>query len=211
MSDQAINKDSISIALVGKGGAGVLTAGAILLTAAARCGRYGLLIPAVGPQIRGGESAALLRLGETPINCLDDHFDVLLGINWQHAERFRTDIPLTADSLVVTDPSAGDVPEFITAAGVRIHELEMQALSATVTGGRPNMVALLITNSFISVGLTSYFPPRANPKSCLVKSVALRIYSSMALTCSECGWEGSRSTDINEARPWMPINRLLKS
>jgi 2-oxoglutarate ferredoxin oxidoreductase subunit alpha len=142
MSDQAINKDSISIALVGKGGAGVLTAGAILLTAAARCGRYGLLIPAVGPQIRGGESAALLRLGKTPINCLDDHFDVLLGINWQHAERFRTDIPLTADSLVVTDPSAGDVPEFITATGVRIHELEMQALSATVTGGRPNMVAL---------------------------------------------------------------------
>jgi len=142
MSEQAINKDSISIALVGKGGAGVLTAGAILLTAAARCGRYGLLIPAVGPQIRGGESAALLRLGKTPIDCLDDHFDVLLGINWQHAERFRTDIPLTADSVVVTDPSTGDVPEFISAAGVHIHELEMQALSATVTGGRPNMVAL---------------------------------------------------------------------
>ena len=57
MSQQAAYKDSISIALVGKGGAGVLTAGEILLTAAARCGRYGLLIPAVGPQIRGGESA----------------------------------------------------------------------------------------------------------------------------------------------------------
>ncbi len=134
--------DSISIALVGKGGAGVLTAGEILLTAAARCGRYGMLIPAVGPQIRGGESAALLRLGKTPISCLDDHFDVLLGINWQHAERFRTDIPLTADSVVVTDPSAGIVPEFITGASAHVHELEMQALSATVSGGRPNMVAL---------------------------------------------------------------------
>jgi 2-oxoglutarate ferredoxin oxidoreductase subunit alpha len=142
MSQQAAYKDSISIALVGKGGAGVLTAGEILLTAAARCGRYGLLIPAVGPQIRGGESAALLRLGQAPINCLDDHFDVLLGINWQHAERFRTDIPINAESVIVTDPSAGAVPDFIAASAASIHELEMQALSEKVTGGRPNMVAL---------------------------------------------------------------------
>jgi len=142
MSDQATYKDSISIALVGKGGAGVLTAGEILLTAAARCDRYGMLIPAVGPQIRGGESAALLRLGNAPINCLDDHFDVLLGINWQHAERFRADIPLNAESVIVTDPSAEAVPDFFAASGAHVHELEMQDLAATITGGRPNMVAL---------------------------------------------------------------------
>lgn len=142
MSDQAGNKDSISIALVGKGGAGVITAGQILLTAAARCGRYGLMIPAVGPQIRGGESAALLRLGKSPINCLDDRFDVLVGINWQHAERFRSDIPLDADSIIVTDPSGGAVPDFIADLGADIQELEMQALAETVSGGRPSMVAL---------------------------------------------------------------------
>ena len=142
MSDQAGNKDSISIALVGKGGAGVITAGQMLLTAAARCGRYGLMIPAVGPQIRGGESAALLRLGKSPINCLDDRFDVLVGLNWQHAERFRSDIPLDADSIIVTDPSGGVVPDFIADLGADIHELEMEALAKTVSGGRPSMVAL---------------------------------------------------------------------
>ncbi len=142
MSDQAGNKDSISIALVGKGGAGVITAGQMLLTAAARCGRYGLMIPAVGPQIRGGESAALLRLGKSPINCLDDRFDVLVGINWQHAERFRSDIPLAADSIIVTDPSGGALPDFIADLGADIHELEMEALAKTVSGGRPSMVAL---------------------------------------------------------------------
>jgi 2-oxoglutarate ferredoxin oxidoreductase subunit alpha len=142
MSDQAGNKDSISIALVGKGGAGVITAGQMLLTAAARCGRYGLMLPAVGPQIRGGESAALLRLGKSPINCLDDRFDVLVGINWQHAERFRSDIPLAADSIIVTDPSGGAVPDFIADLGADIHELEMEALAKTVSGGRPSMVAL---------------------------------------------------------------------
>ncbi|MEE8345336.1 MAG: 2-oxoacid:acceptor oxidoreductase subunit alpha [Woeseiaceae bacterium] len=142
MSDQAGNKDSISIALVGKGGAGVITAGQMLLTAAARCGRYGLMIPAVGPQIRGGESAALLRLGKSPIDCLDDRFDVLVGINWQHAERFRSDIPLAADSIIVTDPAGGALPDFIAGLGADIHELEMEALAKTVSGGRPSMVAL---------------------------------------------------------------------
>jgi 2-oxoglutarate ferredoxin oxidoreductase subunit alpha len=142
MSDQAGNKDSLSIALVGKGGAGVITAGQMLLTAAARCGRYGLMIPAVGPQIRGGESAALLRLGKSPINCLDDRFDVLVGINWQHAERFRSDIPLAADSIIVTDPAGGALPDFIADLGADIHELEMEALAKTVNGGRPSMVAL---------------------------------------------------------------------
>ena len=142
MTDQNSNKDTISIALIGKGGSGVLTAGEMLLTATARFGRYGMMIPAVGPQIRGGESAALLRLGESPIHCLDDTFDVLLAIDWQHAERFRADIPLDANSLVVSDPSAGTMPDFIAGSGARIHELEMMALAETVTGGRPNMVAL---------------------------------------------------------------------
>ena len=142
MSDQAGNRKSISIALVGKGGSGVLTAGEMLLTAAAHCGWYGIMVPAVGPQIRGGESAALLRLGESPVNCLDDYFDVLLAIDWQHTDRFRADIPLDSNSLVITDPSTGAVPDSIAADGVRIRELEMQALADTVTNGRPNMVAL---------------------------------------------------------------------
>jgi len=142
MARKTSNTDSISIALVGEGGAGVLTAGEILLTAAARCGRYGMFIPVVGSQIRGGESAALLRLSETPVSCLDDHFDVLLGINWQHAERFQSNIPLTADSIIVTDPSSGDLPDFIASKCSHIHELEMEALAKTIHGGRPNMVAL---------------------------------------------------------------------
>jgi len=142
MTNPTGNHDTISIALIGKGGGGVLTAGEMLLRASAYFGRYGMMIPAVGPQIRGGESAALLRLGESPVNCLDDTFDVLLAIDWQHAERFRADIPLDADSLVIFDPAAGSVPDFIVGTGARMHELEMKALGDTVTGGRPNMVAL---------------------------------------------------------------------
>jgi len=142
LADQTGNKDSISIALVGKGGVGVVTAGHILLTAAARCGRYGMMIPVVGAQIRGGESAALLRLGRSPINCLDDQIDVLVGIGWHHAGRFRADIPLTANSIVVSDPNGTPVPDFILNTGATLCELEMTALAATVNGGRENMIAL---------------------------------------------------------------------
>jgi 2-oxoglutarate ferredoxin oxidoreductase subunit alpha len=142
MPQQISSNNSISIALVGKGGAGVLTAGEMLLTAAARSGRYGLIIPAVGPQIRGGESAALLRLSDSPVNCLDDRFDVLLGINWHHAERFASDIPLDANSLIISDPSEGVVPDLIADSGATIHELELKSLAETIKGGRQNMVAL---------------------------------------------------------------------
>jgi 2-oxoglutarate ferredoxin oxidoreductase subunit alpha len=133
---------SFSVALLGKGGTGVVTAGDMLLAAAARCGLYGLMIRAVGPQIRGGESAALVRLSTSPVNCLDDRFDVLLGIDWNHAERILSDVFVDADSIVVTDPAEDEVPQSISAAGAEIRKLEMAALSGSVTGGRANMVAL---------------------------------------------------------------------
>ena len=133
---------SFSVALLGKGGTGVVTAGDMLLAAAARCGLYGLMIRAVGPQIRGGESAALVRLSTSPVNCLDDRFDALLGIDWKHAERIIGDIAVDADSVVVTDPAEDEVPQSISATGAEIRKLEMAALAESVPGGRVNMVAL---------------------------------------------------------------------
>lgn len=142
MTDQAASASSLSIALFGKGGAGVITAGEMLLAAAARAGLYGMMIRAVGPQIRGGESAALIRLGHAPVNCLDDRLDVLLAIDWKHAERLLSDIELDQDSVVVTDPEEAEVPASITAFGPQIRELPMAELAAEIDGGRANMVAL---------------------------------------------------------------------
>lgn len=142
MTDQAAAQSSLSIALFGKGGTGVITAGEMLLAAAARAGLYGLMIRAVGPQIRGGESAALIRLGAAPVHCLDDRFDVLLAIDWKHAERLLNDIALDAGSIVVTDPAEAGIPASITACAPDVRELAMAALAETIDGGRTNMVAL---------------------------------------------------------------------
>ena len=133
---------SVSIALAGSGGAGVMTAGSMLLDAAAHAGWYGLMGRTSGPQIRGGEAAALLRLSPESVEAPDDTFDILIAIDWLNIQRFAAELPLRPDSLIVTDPDAGEIPAAIAAYGARVAELPLKELAKSVPGGRQNMVAL---------------------------------------------------------------------
>jgi 2-oxoglutarate ferredoxin oxidoreductase subunit alpha len=137
-----MRRDSVAIALAGSGGAGVMTIGAMLLDAAARAGYYGLFARLSGPQVRGGEAAALLRLGTTPVEAPPDCYDLLLAIDWSHVERFAAEIPLAASSAIVGDPRMGEVPAAIAASGAHRIALAMAAEAAQVPGGRPNMIAM---------------------------------------------------------------------
>ena len=67
-----------SIAITGAGGAGVISVGELLLQAWARAGGRGLLRKAFGPQIRGGESAALLKLTDHEHYTAAPHYDFAL-------------------------------------------------------------------------------------------------------------------------------------
>ena len=96
-----------------------MTAGNLLLDAAARAGLYGLMVRTSGPQIRGGEAAALLRLGTTPLESLDDSFDLLLAIDWQNVHRFADEIPLHAGSVIIGDADGGEVPPVFLASGAQ--------------------------------------------------------------------------------------------
>jgi len=133
---------SVSVALTGSGGAGAMTAGQILLDAASKAGFFGLMTRSMGPQIRGGEAAALVRISTKPISSLDDHYDVLVAFDWGNINRFAAELPLAASSLVLTDPEQGEVPEAISVFGARVGELPMKAISGTIPGGRANMVGL---------------------------------------------------------------------
>ncbi len=137
-----MDNQSISIAVAGSGGAGAMTTGNTLFDAAAKVGWYGILSRTVGPQIRGGEAAAMLRLSAEPSSGPDDFFDILLAIDWKNVERFAREIPLNADSLIICDIKAGDVPEEIARSGARIIQLPISGTARKVKKGRPNMVAL---------------------------------------------------------------------
>ena len=133
---------SFSLAVTGSGGSGAVTTGLILLEAAAHAGYFGMMTRSAGPQIRGGESAAMLRLGPVPLDCMDDRFDLLVGLDWLNISRFVDEIPLDRDSLVLADPAAGPVPAALVQSGARVREVPFKELAASVADGRPNMVAL---------------------------------------------------------------------
>ena len=135
-------RDSVSVALAGSGGAGVMTAGNMLLEAAAHAGYYGLMTRTSGPQIRGGEAAAMVRVSTFATDSQDDRYHALVAIDWQNVGRFASEIPLGAGSLLVGDPAQGDPPETFVRTGARHVPLEFKTLAKTVPGGWPNMVAL---------------------------------------------------------------------
>ncbi|MGB8435156.1 MAG: 2-oxoacid:acceptor oxidoreductase subunit alpha, partial [Burkholderiales bacterium] len=142
---------SVTVAIAGSGGAGVMTAGNMLLEAAAKAGWYGLMVRTSGPQIRGGEAAALMRIATHPVDGLDDRFDILLAIDWQNVNRFADELPLDGASLVIGDPDQGEVPEIYVQSPARQARAPMKATARSIPGSWPNMVALGIAAGLIGL------------------------------------------------------------
>ncbi|MBI5275872.1 MAG: 2-oxoacid:acceptor oxidoreductase subunit alpha [Burkholderiales bacterium] len=146
---------SLSIAIAGSGGSGVMTAGELLLDAAARAGLYGLMVRTSGPQIRGGEAAALLRLAPQTVESLDDRFDLLLALDWQNVQRFADEIPLDPDGLIVCDADGGEVPEVFKAGGCRVLSLPLKKTAKGIPGSWINMLALGIAGTVAALPLSA--------------------------------------------------------
>ncbi len=194
MSLSAHEMSSFSVALIGKGGSGVITAGEILLAAVGKAGGYGLMTRAVGPQIRGGEAAALLRLASHPVHCLDDDFDVLLGIDWLHAERFCAEIPLTTESLIISDSAGDPIPAEISASGARTVTLPLAELANSIEGGRANMVAAGLLAEFAGI-------PETALSAAIKEKLADRGASVIAASesCAALGRATARNNGVNFA------------
>ncbi len=107
---------SLTLALVGSGGDGVALLGDLLLAHAAAEGLYGVMVQSYGPQIRGGESAALLRLAAHEVQYEGDEADILLCFRVRDLARFRGTVRLHEDSLVIldeADPDPDPLPEWL--------------------------------------------------------------------------------------------------
>ena len=155
--------DSVSLALAGSGGAGVMTAGNLLLEAAAQAGYYALMTRTSGPQIRGGEAAAMLRISTFASDGQDDRFRVLAAIDWQNVARFAAEIPLDGSSLIIGDPSQGEPPEVFARSGARYAPVPFKELAKQHKDAWPNMIALGVLGGLI--GLPAGSLERAVAKS----------------------------------------------
>ena len=147
----ARGEETVSIALTGAGGMGAVTAAQMLLVAAAKAGCFGLMSRSSGPQVRGGESLACLRLGATPVDNVDDVYDIFVAFDWMNIGAFSAEVPLNADSLVVYDPASGDLPDVIRDTGARCIEFPMKEMAKAIPGGRINMVGLGAAVSLIGL------------------------------------------------------------
>lgn len=138
---------SLVIAIAGSGGDGVALLGDLLLHMAARQGLYGMLVQSYGPQIRGGESAVVLRLSREEVAYEGDSTDVLVCFKVSDLARFRGSLNLHAQSLLVLEErDTGELPAWLgrTERPVLRHPFATIQDGAEVAGPPKNMMGLAL-------------------------------------------------------------------
>jgi 2-oxoglutarate ferredoxin oxidoreductase subunit alpha len=145
----------LSIAITGAGGAGVISCGELLLQAWARQGGRGFLRKAYGPQIRGGESAALLTLTDNEHYAAPGHYDLVVALDWKNFSRFEDEIHLGPDSWVLCEAEV-ELPAAVVAAAPRVLSVPLAELAAAShPDGRVNMVVLGLLGGLLGLPGTS--------------------------------------------------------
>src|SRR3954471_7229239 len=102
------NMHDLTFAFVGAGGDGAVTAGDIIAGVCASEGLHVIKTEAYGPQIRGGESSATVRVSSARIHAQADDVDVLVVFSWADFGRFKNEVVLAADAVIFHE--AADAP-----------------------------------------------------------------------------------------------------
>jgi len=150
-----MSKQQLSIAITGAGGAGVISCGELLLQAWAREGGRGLLRKAYGPQIRGGESAALLKLTPDERYTAASHYDLVVALDWDNFTRFEDEIRLGAHSRVLCE-EGGALPASVLESGAQVIYVPFAELAAAShKEGRVNMLVLGLLGGLLGLPAAS--------------------------------------------------------
>ncbi|MCB1842167.1 MAG: 2-oxoacid:acceptor oxidoreductase subunit alpha [Halioglobus sp.] len=130
---------TLTLAISGSGGAGAISTGELLLQLAARNGCYGMLKKTFSPQIRGGESAAILRLSDAPVSTIPAKIDLLIALDWQNFARFADEVPI-GDSTLVLQAGPGEPPPGIHSS--RLFTIDAAQKAADADSNWVNMFVL---------------------------------------------------------------------
>src|SRR5512140_3347297 len=96
-------RHQLTLSIVGSGGDGAVAAGDILSMACARQGLNVIKTEAYGPQIRGGESSCTVRISSSPIYAQADALDALIVFSWADFARFKSELVVAEDAIVLHD------------------------------------------------------------------------------------------------------------
>jgi 2-oxoglutarate ferredoxin oxidoreductase subunit alpha len=124
-------KSSLAVVFSGSGGSGAMSAGELLLRAAADVGYYGLMSRLFGAQVRGGEAAALVQISTAPVSCQPDRFDLFVALDWEKVDQFAPEIPLDEGTIIIADPQSGPTPQCIVKSKARTVPFSMSNVNAT--------------------------------------------------------------------------------
>ncbi|MEA3500471.1 MAG: 2-oxoacid:acceptor oxidoreductase subunit alpha [Candidatus Marinimicrobia bacterium] len=105
-----MSRNNIVIGIAGSGGDGIITAGDLLMKSASKDGLFVFMLKSYGPQIRGGESSIKLRMSQNPVATQGDKLDILVVLNWKDFPRFKLEL-LLEDEVVIISDSADKFPE----------------------------------------------------------------------------------------------------
>lgn len=142
----------LSAVFAGSGGSGAMTAGTLLLRSAAQAGYYGLMTQLFGPQVRGGEAAALVQISVEPVESQPDRFDAFVALDWDKVEPFAPEIPLGRDSVIIADPASGPVPQALVKSGARFLPLAMHGAGKGTRAGPANVLAASAIATLAGIG-----------------------------------------------------------
>lgn len=146
-TDAPATARSLSLALVGSGGDGVALLGDLLLRMAAQQGLYGVMVQSYGPQIRGGESAVILRVAEEEVQYEGDQADLLLCFRNRDLQRFRGSVRLHPESVVLIEATdETEPPEWLgrTERPAFRHPFARFENGVEVEGEPKNMMAMAL-------------------------------------------------------------------
>jgi len=143
---------SLVLALVGSGGDGVALLGDLLLRMAAQQGLYGMMVQSYGPQIRGGESAVILRVSRAEVQYEGDQTDVLLCFRLADLKRFQGAVKLHPESAVILEQTdTAELPEWTGRSDRETFRYPFAKLEngIEVVGDPKNMMALALLCSVL--------------------------------------------------------------
>jgi 2-oxoglutarate ferredoxin oxidoreductase subunit alpha len=150
-------KRDVTVGIVGSGGDGVVTLGDLIAQVAAQEGLHVVKTEAYGPQIRGGESSCTVRVAAEEVHAQGACVDVLVVFGWADYGRFRGEISVAPDALVLCEAAeehpAGEDLGLVSGEGLAWIPVPFAAISKASAGttGSKNVVTLGILGDLLGL------------------------------------------------------------